>query len=142
MSKKLSEYRFEEWIEKSLNKNGYTSRLYSEYDKDLCLIIEDVVGFIKDTQPEEYDKLYSQFDSSTDSHLCKTINDTIGKRGIVETLRKGISTRGCSFDLVYFEPRSGMNQDHIELHKKIDLWWFVSCITPTRIRIPLTWYCS
>ena len=118
MSKKLSEFRFEEWIEKSLNKNGYTSRLYSEYDKDLCLIIEDVVGFIKDTQPEEYDKLYSQFDSSTDSQLCKTINETIVKRGIVETLRKGISTRGCSFDLVYFEPRSGMNQDHIELHKK------------------------
>ena len=118
MSKKLSEYRFEEWIEKSLNKNGYTSRLYSEYDKELCLITEDVVEFIKDTQREEYDKLYSQFDSSTDSQLCKTINDTIVKRGIVETLRKGISTRGCSFDLVYFEPRSGMNQDHIELHKK------------------------
>ena len=118
MSKKLSEYRFEEWIEKSLNNNGYTTRLYTEYDKDLCLIVEDVVGFIKDTQPKEYDKLYSQFDSSTDSHLCKTINDTIGKRGIVETLRKGISTRGCSFDLVYFEPRSGMNQDHIDLYHK------------------------
>lgn len=117
MSKKLSEYRFEEWIEKSLNKNGYTTRLYTEYDKDLCLIIEDVVGFIKDTQPEEYDKLYSQFDSSTDSHLCKTINDTISKRGIVETLRKGISTRGCSFDLVYYEPKSGMNQDHIDLYQ-------------------------
>lgn len=118
MSKKLSEYRFEEWIEKSLNNQGYTSRLYTEYDKDLCLIIEDVIGFIKDTQPEEYDKLYSQFDSSTDSQICKTINDTIGKRGIVETLRKGISTRGCSFDLVYFQPKSGMNQDHINLFQK------------------------
>ena len=118
MSKKLSEYRFEEWIEKSLNKKGYTSKLYSEYDKDLCLITEDVIKFIKDTQPEEYDKLFTQFDNSTDSHLCKTINETISKRGIVETLRKGISTRGCSFDLVYFEPRSEMNQDHIDLHQK------------------------
>lgn len=118
MSKKLSEFRFEEWIEKSLNTNGYTSRLYSEYNKDLCLIIEDVIGFIKDTQPDEYEKLHSQYDTSTDSHLCKTINDTIGKRGIVDTLRKGISTRGCSFDLVYFEPKSGMNQEHKELHEK------------------------
>lgn len=118
MSKKLSEYRFEEWIERSLIKNGYNSRIHTEYDKNLCLIKEDVIGFIKDTQPQEYDKLHSQFDSSTDSNLCKTINDTIVKRGIVETLRKGISTRGCSFDLVYFEPRSGMNQDHIDLHKK------------------------
>jgi type I restriction enzyme R subunit len=118
MSKKLSEYRFEEWIEKSLNRNGYKSRFHTEYDVNLCLIVEDVIEFIIDTQPNEYNKLFSQFDTSTDSHICKTINDTIGKRGIVETLRKGISTRGCSFDLVYFEPRSDMNQDHIDLHQK------------------------
>jgi len=118
MSKKLSEYRFEEWIEKSLNKNGYSSRISTDYDKDLCLIVEDVVGFIKDTQPEQYQKLFIQFDSSTDNHLCKTINDTISKRGIIETLRKGISTRGCFFDLVYFEPKSGMNEDHLELFEK------------------------
>ena len=118
MSKKLSEYRFEEWIEKSLISNGYRSGVSEHYNKDLCLIIDDVIGFIKDTQPNEYDKLLIQFDSSTDQHLCKTINDTIQKRGIVETLRKGISTRGCSFDLVYFEPRSGMNQDHRTLFEK------------------------
>jgi type I restriction enzyme R subunit len=118
MSKKLSEYRFEEWIEKSLMLNGYSSGDSEHYNKDLCLIIDDVVGFIKDTQPNEYEKLLIQFDSSTDQHLCKTINDTIQKRGIVETLRKGISTRGCSFDLVYFEPRSGMNQDHRTLFEK------------------------
>ena len=118
MSKKLSEYRFEEWIEKSLISNGYRSGDSKHYNKDLCLIIDDVVGFIKDTQPNEYEKLLIQFDSSTDQHLCKTINDTIQKRGIVETLRKGISTRGCSFDLVYFEPRSGMNQDHRTLFEK------------------------
>jgi type I restriction enzyme R subunit len=118
MSKKLSEFRFEEWIEKSLNIKGYKIQKSENYNKDLCLLTEEVIGFIKDTQSEEYDKLYSQFESSTDSHLCKTINDTIGKRGIVETLRKGVSTRGCSFDLVYFEPKSGMNQDHIDLYKK------------------------
>ena len=77
MSKKLTEYRFEEWVEQSLHSQGYTSRLYSEYDKDLCLIVEDIVGFIKDTQEEEYTKLYAQFDESTNSNLCKTINNSI-----------------------------------------------------------------
>jgi type I restriction enzyme R subunit len=118
MSSKPSEYRFESHIEKSLQKHGYTSRVYSEYDKDLCLVVEDVIGFIKETQPEEYQKLHSQFDNQTDNHLCKTINDTIGKRGIVDTLRKGISTRGCSFDLVYFQPKSGLNQEHQDLYQK------------------------
>ena len=118
MSSKPSEYRFESHIEKSLQQHGYTSRVYSEYDKDLCLVVEDVIGFIKDTQPESYDKLYQQFEAQTDSHLCKTINDTIGKRGIVDTLRRGISTRGCSFDLVYFQPKSGLNQEHQDLYQK------------------------
>jgi type I restriction enzyme R subunit len=118
MSKKLSEYRFEEWIEKSLISNGYISGESDKYNKDLCLLTEDVIGFIKETQQKEYDKLFVQFDSSTDQHLCKTINDTIQKRGIVETLRKGISTRGCSFDLVYFEPKSGLNQGHRTLYEK------------------------
>jgi type I restriction enzyme R subunit len=118
MSSKPSEYRFESHIEKSLQQHGYTSRVYSEYDKDLCLVVEDVIGFIKETQLEEYQKLHAQFDHQTDSHLCKTINDTIGKRGIVDTLRKGISTRGCSFDLVYFQPKSGLNQEHHDLYQK------------------------
>ena len=82
------------------------------YDKDLCLVEEDVIGFIKDTQLEEYEKLQTQFDSSTDSHILKTIHKTIGQRGIIDTLRGGIDTRGCSFDLVYFQPKSSMNQDH------------------------------
>jgi type I restriction enzyme R subunit len=62
MSKKLSEYRFEEWIEKSLISNGYSSGQSEQYNKDLCLIIDDVIGFIKETQQKEYDKLYIQSD--------------------------------------------------------------------------------
>ena len=118
MSNKLSEFRFEEWIEKSLIKNGYTNRINTEYNKDLCLIQEDLIGFIKETQPVEYQKLYNQFEGSTDTHIGKTIKDSISQKGIVYTLRKGISTRGSSFDLVYFEPRSGMNEEHILLHQK------------------------
>ena len=115
---KPTELRFEEWIEKSLQAQGYTSRVYSEYNKDLCLIVEDVIGFIKETQPDEYQKLFSQFDTQTDDQLCKTINNTISSRGIVDTLRKGISTRGCSFELVYFQPKSGLNQEHQDLYQK------------------------
>ena len=118
MSVSPTEYRFESLIEKSLQSHGYTSRVYTEYDKDLCLIVEDVIGFIKETQPDEYQKLFSQFDSQTDYQLCKTINNTISSRGIVDTLRKGISTRGCSFELVYFQPKSGLNQEHQDLYQK------------------------
>ena len=57
MGKKPNEYRFEEWIEISLKNSGYQSKLYSEYDRDLCLIKDDVISFIKETQPKQYEKL-------------------------------------------------------------------------------------
>ena len=124
MTKKFTELRFEEWIETSLVERGYhgsfthSNENEGRYDKNLCLVPEDVIGFIKETQLEEYEKLETQFDSSTDSHILKTIDKTIGQRGIIDTLRGGIDTRGCSFDLVYFKPKSSMNQDHQVLYGK------------------------
>lgn len=124
MSKKFTELRFEEWIETSLLNNGYnhsfthSNEFETKYNKELCLVEEDVIEFIKTTQKEEYDKLYSQFDSSTDTQLLKTIDKTISQRGIVDTLRGGINTRGCNFELVYFKPKSSLNQEHLELFSK------------------------
>lgn len=124
MSKKFTELRFEEWIEKSLLNNGYhhsfthSNEFESKYDKELCLIGEDVLEFIKITQSEEYDKLYTQFELSTDKQILKTIDKTIIQRGIIDTLRNGISTRGCSFELVYFKPKSSLNKEHQTLFSK------------------------
>lgn len=114
-----NENRFETHIEKSLTKDDkYTSRLYTEYDRIHCVLKEDLIGFIKDTQEKEYQKLFSQFDTSTDKQLVKVLNDSTSKRGIVDVLRKGINTRGCSFDLVYFQPKSGLNPEHEVLYSK------------------------
>ena len=124
MSKKFTELRFEEWIEKSLLNNGYnysfthSNEFETKYNKELCLVEDDVLEFIKSTQQEQYDKLYTQFESSTDSHILKTIDKTISQRGIIDTLRGGISTRGCSFELCYFKPKSSLNKEHEELFSK------------------------
>jgi type I restriction enzyme, R subunit len=124
MSKKFTELRFEEWIETSLLNNGYhhsfihSNEFETKYDKELCLIGDDTLEFIKTTQKEEYDKLFTQFELSTDNHILKTINNTIIKRGIIDTLRGGISTRGCNFELVYFKPKSSLNKEHGELYTK------------------------
>lgn len=115
---KPSEARFESHLESAFQDHGYASRFYTEYDKINCQIIEDLIGFIRDTQPEEYEKLQAQFDESTDKQISKVVNDQIAKRGIIDVLRKGVSTRGCSFDLVYFIPKSGLNPDHADLYKQ------------------------
>lgn len=116
--RKPNEERFEKHIEQSLINHGYESRLYTEYNKNQCQLQEELIEFIKSTQKEEYDKLFKQFDTSTDKQLSKIVNDQISKRGIVDVLRKGINTRGCSFDLLYFKPKSGLNPEHQKLYEK------------------------
>ncbi|WP_228850801.1 type I restriction endonuclease subunit R [Aegicerativicinus sediminis] len=113
-----NEERFEKHIEQNLLDNGYISRLYTEYDKNYCQLKEEFISFIKSTQKDDYDKLSKQFETSTDRHLCKVVNDQISKRGIVDVLRKGINTRGSSFDLVYFQPKSGLNPEHKQKYEK------------------------
>ena len=107
-----NEERFEKHIEQTLIQHGYTSRLYMEYDRNQCQLQEELIEFIKSTQKDEYDKLYKQFDTSTDNQLSKIVNEQISKRGVIDVLRKGVKSRGSSFDLVYFEPKSGLNPDH------------------------------
>jgi type I restriction enzyme, R subunit len=113
-----NEERFERYIEKLLNDEGYHSHLYTEYNRVLCLIGSELLAFIRDTQPEQYEKLQNQFGDNTDSKLQKRVNEEIQRRGIIDVLRNGVKTRGAEFDLVYFEPNSGLNIEHRDLYKQ------------------------
>jgi type I restriction enzyme, R subunit len=122
--KKYNELEFEEWIEYSLLQNGYHRNFTHSkdsshlYDRELCLIGEEVLEFIKSSQKEEYDRLFLSLDTLTDSHILKTIDKTIKDRGIIKTLRDGIDTKGVHLNLVYFQPKSSLNLTHQELYSK------------------------
>jgi type I restriction enzyme R subunit len=113
-----SEKNLEEHIENSLVLLGYKSRLFSEYDRINCSISEDIVGFIKDTQEKEYNKLQDQYGSDTDKKLIIRINNEISSRGLIDVLRKGIKDRGCNFRMLYFQPKNNLNPEHQELFQK------------------------
>jgi type I restriction enzyme R subunit len=113
-----SEKNLEEHIEQSLVQSGYTSRLFSEYDRNNCSISEDIIGFIKDTQEKEYNKLQDQYGSDTDKKLITRINNEISSRGLIDVLRKGVKDRGCNFRMLYFQPKNNLNPEHQELFTK------------------------
>ena len=48
---------FEDHIEAHLNRSGYRSRQPAVYNRNLCLIPDETLGFIQDTQPNEYQRL-------------------------------------------------------------------------------------
>ncbi|MFI4912643.1 MAG: type I restriction endonuclease subunit R [Sedimentisphaeraceae bacterium JB056] len=113
-----TEQNFEEHIEAYLLASGYCKRSYGDYDKKLCLIADDVLGFLKSTQEKEYDKLLPQYGSSTDEKLIGRLSAEIGRRGVLDVLRNGFKDRGARFRLAYFKPASGMNAEHIELYRQ------------------------
>ena len=113
-----SEKNLEEHIEQSLVQLGYQSRLFTEYDRNLCSIGEDVIGFIRETQGKEYKKLIDQYGYDTQNKLLTRINNEISSRGLIDVLRKGVKDRGCNFKLVYFQPKTTLNPEHQELYKK------------------------
>ena len=102
-----TEQDFEEHIEEQLHNSGYHIVPPSEYDKSLCLIPSKLIEFIKETQPDTLERLELQYGSETESKLTKRISSEIESRGVIDVLRNGFKDRGCSFHLVYFQPKSG-----------------------------------
>ena len=111
-----TEEDFEDHIEAHLNRSGYRSRQPVLYNKDLCLIPTETLKFIQETQPNEYQKLERQYGTETPAKLLDRISREIGRRGVLDVLRKGIKDRGCNFNLTYFRPSSGMNPDQQKLY--------------------------
>ncbi len=113
-----TEQDFEEHIEEQLTNSEYHIVPPTKYDKTLCLIPSKLIEFIKETQSKIFEKLELQYGLETESKLTKRISSEIESRGVIDVLRKGVKDRGCTFHLVYFQPKSGLNPDHQELYKK------------------------
>ena len=111
-----TETNFEDHIEERLNQSGYRSLPPADYDKYGCLIPEELLRFIRDSQPEMYQRLEFQHCDQTSEKLLNRIMTQIERRGALDVLRKGVKDRGCYFNLTYFRPSSGMNPDHQRLH--------------------------
>ena len=118
MSRSYKEQDFEDHIEAHLLGSGYIKKNTVDYDKELCLIPEEVVQFIQDTQPKEYEKLESQYGGSTPEKLCRRLADEISRYGTLHVLRKGIKDRGAKFKLMIRRPSSGLNPEHLILYRK------------------------
>jgi type I restriction enzyme R subunit len=95
---------------------GYRRRSSLDYDAGLCLIPADVLNFILATQPREWEKLEQHHGADLQDRLLKRLSREIGRRGALDVLRNGIKDSGCKFQLAYFRPASGLNEELQRLH--------------------------
>jgi type I restriction enzyme R subunit len=124
MASGTKEIHFEEHIVKyltSIVNEGmpeYIERDTTSFDKDLCLIPEDLIGFIEDTQNEKIVALYQQYARDTHLKILQHVSNEVKKRKTLEVLREGVKDRGQKLDLVYFKPNHNRTPEHLEGYKK------------------------
>lgn len=111
-----SERRFEDEIEYCLTHFGpsefdlYESRDASGYDKELGLYPQDLLDFVRETQPKEWARLERIHGQKAAEKFCKRVADALDRRGVVELLRRGVEDLGARFRLVFFAPGSDLNE--------------------------------
>ncbi|GAB3164205.1 type I restriction endonuclease subunit R [Telluribacter humicola] len=119
----MTEKRFEDHIENHLTTTEVGGLIYypvhhTLYDRELCLVPSEVLAFIQDTQPQQWEKWQYHFGEQAEEKLLKRLSTEIQKHGVIHVLRNQLRERGVYFDLVYFEPKSGLNPEHQEKYLK------------------------
>ena len=95
---------------------GYHKRTSDDYDRALGLLPQDVYDFILATQPQAWKRLQEHHGPQTRERFMKKLAREIQRRGALDVLRNGIKERGVKFDLAYFRPSSGLNEELARLY--------------------------
>lgn len=111
-----SERRFEEEIEYALTDvslskfDRYESKPSSGYDRQLGLYPQDLLDFVRETQPQQWERLERIHGAKAGEKFCKRVARELDHRGVVEVLRRGVEDLGVRFKLVFFAPGSDLNE--------------------------------
>lgn len=124
MAEGTKEIHLEEHVVKYLTRVAqpefpeYVQKDSAAYNKDLCLVPEDLINFIKDTQPRKYEALAVQYGAAVDDKIIERVADEVKKRKTLDVFREKIRDRGQTLDLVYFKPTHSRTPEHIEAYRK------------------------
>lgn len=90
---------------------GYTAGSAQDYDRPHALDVAQLFTFLGTTQPEAFKKLgLTDANDPKDIHRLKflaRLSGEIGKRGVIDVLRKGVDHGPLHFDLFYGTPSPG-----------------------------------
>ena len=119
MPKMYTEKAFEDHIEAHLLASGYVARPSRAYDRERALIPEDVIAYIRATQPNMLAKLQQQLGADgARAKLLQRLTNELRTRGTLDVLRRGIKTKGCKFRLYMSRPASTLNPDHWHMYRQ------------------------
>lgn len=119
MTTNTKESGFEDAIEAHLIEHGgYVKGNASDYNRELALFPNTIFQFLKDTQPDKWQRLETYHGVEVEKKVMQRLVRELNQRGTLDVLRHGINDYGVNLKLAYFAPASGLNPETIELYKK------------------------
>ena len=130
MSDKTNERTFQEEVVSDLLQNGWLLGEPSGYNRELALYGEDLIGFVQDAQPKQWEKYCGLYPGNPEAKLLEKVAAQLNKAepnaaertlrtyGTLGVLRHEIKDRGARFSLCQFKPEHELNPDTLASYGK------------------------
>jgi type I restriction enzyme R subunit len=130
MPDKSNELTFQNDIIQQLVASGWKEGKPEKYNRELALYEEDLVGFVQETQPKQWEKFTKLYPTNAEAKLAERVaaqlakadpnaaNNTLRTFGTLGVLRNEISHRGTRFSLCQFKPEHDLNPDTLARYEK------------------------
>jgi type I restriction enzyme R subunit len=130
MRSKPNESVFQDDIINQMLANGWQLGTPDGYNRELALYEEDVLGFVKDTQDEQWQKYCKLYPQNPEKHLLERVASQLNKAdpnavdrelrtfGTLGVLRHELRDRGTRFKLCQFKPEHDLNPDTLARYEK------------------------
>jgi len=126
---KTNEFAFQNDIIQQLLANGWLLGKPEGYNRTLALYEEDVLGFVKDTQDEQWKKFCALYPNNPEQKFLERVASQLNKAdpnaankemrtfGTLGVLRHELRDRGTRFSLCQFKPEHDLNPDTLARYK-------------------------
>ncbi|GAI51016.1 unnamed protein product, partial [marine sediment metagenome] len=88
---------------------------------ELGLFKYEVISFLQETQPKNWQKIFSIHGADVDNRIIQRIYKEMDLRGSLDVIRNGFVDYGVRFKLAFFKPESGLNPETQKLYDKNQL---------------------
>jgi len=106
-----SEAAFESIIERHLLDAGYIAVNSGGFDRDKAIFTDEVLTFIRETQPTAWSKLEALHGAFTGDQILADLCKWMDAHGSLATLRHGFKCYGRKLHLAFFKAAHGLNPE-------------------------------
>src|SRR5690554_3598104 len=120
---KASELTFQNDMIRQMLANGWQLGTPAGYNRELALYAEDVLGFVQETQVEQWQKFCKLYPNNPEAKFLERVASQLNKAdpnaankelrtfGTLGVLRNELRDRGTRFSLCQFKPEHDLNPD-------------------------------